>query len=90
MVPGVGKAGAVAEQPRTLWLGPMPREIRRLEDQDVIYRLKEAVVAAELARESVEALIPSARLAGLSWDSIGWLVGLSGSGARRRWGGEQP
>lgn len=35
----------------------------------------------------LDELVAEARAAGLSWASIGWCVGLSEAGARKRWGG---
>lgn len=61
---------------------PLQRDLLR-ECQSVVRR--HITVLAQL-----DDVVQRMRAAGLSWDSIGWCVGMSGAGARKRWGEESP
>jgi len=60
-----------------------PRQQGLIRDVQQVVR-RHVDVLAELG-----VLVADMRQSGLSWDSIGWCVGLSGDGARKRWGGSK-
>jgi hypothetical protein len=61
-----------------------PRQQGLIRDVQQVVR-RHVDVLAEL-----DVLVADMRQSGLSWDSIGWCVGISGQGARKRWGGSSP
>lgn len=68
----------------------MPRALRDL-DRDqaaAARRLQDVADALAVGRDHLEAAVHRARSLGLSWDSIGWCIGLTGAAVRKRFGGE--
>jgi hypothetical protein len=66
----------------------VPRALRDLRGApaDLVADLQH--VAGEIARgqDLLDGLVPECREAGLSWNSIGWCLGISSQAARQRWG----
>ncbi len=65
----------------------VPRALRNLGGSDLqqaaFLQEEAATVQDSLAR--LTGRVVAARARGLSWNTIGWCVGLSADGARRRW-----
>jgi hypothetical protein len=64
----------------------MPRALRDLPGPtaEVVGGLQDCVAQLHEAQERLGRLVPVARAEGLSWDSIGWCLGISGEAVRRR------
>jgi hypothetical protein len=60
-----------------------PRQRGLIRDVQQVVR-RHAAALAEL-----DVLVADMRESGLSWHSIGWCVGISDEGARKRWGGSE-
>lgn len=56
------------------------------ETQDLAQLVMEWVGARRELGRNIDATAPTLRSRGMSWGQIGWLVGMSGEGARQRWG----
>lgn len=70
----------------------VPQSISRLgsDAADVVADLQQAALAVAEAQLRVAALVHEARLLGVSWNAIGWSVGMTGQSARERWREEVP
>jgi hypothetical protein len=68
--------------------GLEPRALARLGEEARLSVLEVRRAAEQLeAAEARRALaVGSARAYGASWDLIGWALGVTGEGARQRWG----
>lgn len=66
----------------------VPRSVRKAppEAREAITSMVRAAAAYEQALIELGATIETARDLGVSWDAVGWAVGVTGSGARKRWG----
>lgn len=78
------RAAAPVEAPTVV----VPRSVERLGPSAV--RLCQTLQGLELERRKAAAeldqLVATARSRGVSWAAIGWAVGISGEGARQKWG----
>lgn len=65
----------------------LPIAVKRLpEDQlETLADLQHLALARQQALISIEEVIVVARNQGLSWNVIGWSIGMSGQAARKRW-----
>lgn len=68
----------------------MPKSAGRLsgEGRSLMAELQATVYEIRERQDRVEGLVGMMREAGVSWALIGWCLGVTGDGARRRWGGE--
>ena len=66
----------------------VPQSLRRLDGDalDFFAWLQQKSVQADVLEREIEASIPSARQHGLSWSAIGAALGVTGEGARQRYG----
>ncbi len=62
---------------------PKPEDER---DANAVRALREAVIARPDAERAIRDAVERARTSGLSWSSIGSLIGTSGETARQRYG----
>lgn len=88
-VPGSG-AAAAAEGAGAAPVGRLfPRGITRLGQPGVesAERLQEAAASILAVTRRLDEVVSEARARGLSWDSVGFCVGMTGEAARQRWGG---
>jgi hypothetical protein len=68
---------------------PDQAEYRRPDDEiglEVYVALREAVTAREAAEHAIAVAVNAARAHGVSWDTIGVLLGTSGEAVQRRYG----
>lgn len=66
----------------------LPQSIRRKLDQEgllVAADLQYAVRQITKLQEGIDETVQDARAMGLSWATIGWCVGLTAEGARKKW-----
>lgn len=66
---------------------PRPEDER---DPAAILCVRDAVIARAQAEKTVSRAVASARTSGLSWATIGSLLGTTGEAARQRYGKPQP
>lgn len=68
----------------------IPRSLRNAgpAGQEAASALGSAVREIEEARQRIADAVVVARAEGLSWDSIGWCLGITGTAVRRRFGDE--
>lgn len=66
----------------------VPRSLRNLapEARELMRATLTAAAELERAVRVLEERVAAMREAGASWDAIGWCVGTTGSGARKRFG----
>jgi len=65
----------------------VPRAFARLSEEgmEIVAVLQQkALLLHEIGRD-IEGLVIESRMAGASWDVIGWSIGTSGQAARKRW-----
>ena len=68
---------------------PDEAEFRRPDDEfgvEVYVALREAVTAREAAEEAIAVAVSAARAHGVSWATIGILLGTSGEAVQQRYG----
>ncbi len=65
----------------------LPRSVGRLRGQaeEVVAALQEQAMARDDVERRIDHLVEHARELGVAWSVVGWSVGLTGEGARRRW-----
>ena len=69
----------------------LPDRVRRNATPEQVRTLVEIVKLTQLHRgilEQIDVRVADARRERLSWETIGWVTGLSSAGARKRWGSE--
>jgi hypothetical protein len=89
----VGAPGAGSDEQVDIVRGPdgratfLPAGARGLKGQalTVWTDLLEAADDLRVVQEAVDEYVIEARNAGLSWATIGWAVGMTSEGARKRW-----
>lgn len=66
----------------------VPRSLARMtaDQGDVVAEMQRAGFVIQREQRALRELVRDAREVGLSWDAIGWCVGLTGEGARKRYG----
>lgn len=89
-------AGALSDEGATLVMGqgqaffapPEPATLRRLgpAQRDDVELLQEHGLALVRMQQHLDELVERARDSGVSWNLIGWSLGITGEGARQRWG----
>jgi len=64
----------------------VPRMLRNLSRQgdELVEELQGTAMALEAGQERLDKYILAARAEGLSWNAIGWCVGLTGQAVRKR------
>ena len=83
-------ASVVRTKAGDIYFAPSPRPVawRRLGEEGEFYVAKVQKLVAQLGQldDELNGAIASMRTAGISWDIIGVCVGMTGEGARKRWG----
>ncbi|WP_270890025.1 hypothetical protein [Pedococcus sp. 5OH_020] len=66
----------------------VPRSVGRLKGEalEVATELQELVARIREDQVRLEQLVLEGRECGMSWAAVGWCVGTTGDGARKRWG----
>lgn len=59
------------------------------EAAEVLAELQQQSLAIRLAHEAVGSLVGEARSHGVSWEAIGWCLGVSGSAVHKRFAADQ-
>lgn len=83
-----GSVGLHASAGTAFFAPVTPAAVGRLSrgQQDRVADLQEHALRLEEMTGHLDELVLEARSAGVSWALIGWSVGMSDEGARRRWG----
>lgn len=70
----------------------MPRAVSKLQGEArLTYRyLQDAVMGLAEAQRRVDSAVGACRLHGISWNSIGWVLGITGQSTRERFGDDEP
>lgn len=66
----------------------MPTSMQRKLDQEqllMVAEMQRAVMEIQKLQEEIDELAQEARESGMSWAHVGWSVGLTAEGARKKW-----
>jgi DNA-binding IclR family transcriptional regulator len=68
----------------------VPAAARRLKGHaaELVAELQMSALLAQELRQHIDELVPAARANGVSWNMIGWCLGISGVAAMKRYGAD--